>query len=97
MQQSRFKKCNRCWYIGFCQRTNLAILKSDVAKLNIDKLKIVLSNLSNLKCKVDKLDVDKLVPSLIKLNDVVKKWRFKKMYITLQSKILKIKYLILLT
>ena len=44
-----------------------------MAKLNIDKSKIVLSNLSNLKCKVDKLDVDKLVPSLIKLNDVVKK------------------------
>ena len=72
MQQSRFKKCNRCLYIRFCQRTNLAILKSDVDKLNIDKLKLVLSNLSNLKCKVDKLDVDKLVPGLIKLNDVVK-------------------------
>ena len=50
-------------------------LKSDVDKLDIDKLKNVLTNLSNLKSKVDKLDVDKLVPvpvDLSKLSDVVK-------------------------
>ena len=49
--------------------------KSNVDKLDIDKLKNVPSNLSNLKSKVDNLDVDKLVPvpvDLSKLSDVVK-------------------------
>ena len=57
------------------KKTDLANLKSDVDKLNIDKLKNVLSNLNNSKNKVDKLDVDKLVPTpvdLCKLSDVVK-------------------------
>ena len=52
-----------------------------------------------MKSKVDKLDVDKLVPipvDLSKLSDVVKMMLLKKMYIMLISKILKIKYLILL-
>ena len=52
-----------------------------------------------MKSKVDKLDVDKLVPipvDLSKLSDVVKMMLLKKMYIMLKSKILKIKYLILL-
>ena len=50
-------------------------MKSNVDKLDIDKLKNVLTNLSNLTSKVDKLDVDRLVPApvdLSKLNDVVK-------------------------
>ena len=54
---------------------DLASLKSNVDKLDIDKLKNVPSNLSNLKSKVDKLDVDKLVPvpvDLSKLSDLVK-------------------------
>ena len=34
-------------------KTDLANLKSDVDKLNIDKLKNALSNLSNMKSKVD--------------------------------------------
>ena len=54
----------------------------------------------NLKSKVDKLDADKLVPVLVdlsKLSDVVKNYDVKKMYIMLRSKLLKIKYLILLT
>ena len=34
-------------------------LKSDVYKLDIDKLKNVLANFKNLKSKEDKLDVDK--------------------------------------
>ena len=59
----------------------LQVLKSNIDKLNIDKLKNVPTNLSSLKSKLDKLDVDKLVPvpvDLIKLsnvvrNDVVKK------------------------
>ena len=53
-----------------------------------------------LKSKVDKLYVDKLVCAPVdfsKLSDVVKTMFFKKMYITLRSKILKIKYLILIT
>ena len=41
------------------KKTDLAHLKSDVDKLNIDKLKNVSTNLSSLKCKVDKVDVHK--------------------------------------
>ena len=43
----------------FSNKTDLANLKSDVHKLDIDKLKDVTSNLSNLKVKLDKFDVDK--------------------------------------
>ena len=63
-------------------------------------LKNVPSNFSNLKRKVDKLDVDELVPvpvGLGKLNDEIKNDVVKKMYIMLRSKLLRIKYLILLT
>ena len=59
----------------FVKKVDLANLKSDVDKLDIDKLKNAPTNLSNLKSKVDKLDVDKLVPvpvDLSKLSDVVK-------------------------
>ena len=63
------------------KKVDLAGLKSDAGKLDIDKLKIVPSNLNNLKNKVDTLDVDKLVPvpvdfsklSVAAENDVVKK------------------------
>ena len=68
-------------------------------KLDIDKLKNVPTNLCNLKSKVDKSDVDKLKPvpvDLSKLSCVVKNV-VKKMYIVLREKILKIKYLVLLT
>ena len=41
------------------KKTDLANLKSDAHKLDIDKLKDVPSNLSNLKIKLDKFDVDK--------------------------------------
>ena len=57
------------------KKSDLAILKSNVDKLDIDKWKIVPNNLCNLKIKVDKLDVDKLVPlsaDLNKLSDVVR-------------------------
>ena len=60
----------------FAIKTDLANLKSDVDKLDINKLKNVPTNLSNLKSKVDKLDVEKLVPvpvDLSKLSVVVKK------------------------
>ena len=60
---------------NFAIKNDLANLKSDVDKLDIDKLKNAAGNVSNLKSKVDKLDVDKLVPvpvDLSKLSDVVK-------------------------
>ena len=84
----------------FAEKVDLANLKSNVNKLGVDKLKNVPTNLSNLESKVDKLDVDKVVPvpvGLSKLSDAVKIILLKKMYIMLRSKILKIKYLILLT
>ena len=85
---------------NFAKKTDLANLKSDVDKLDIEKLKNLSNDLNNLKIKVDKLDIDKLVPvpvDLSKLIDAVKMMLLKTMYITLRSKILKIKYLILLT
>ena len=78
----------------------MAHLKSYGDKLDIDQLKNVPSNLSNLKSKVYKLDVHKLVPvavDLSKLTDIIKSDVVKKFHMMLRSKILKIKYLILLT
>ena len=60
---------------SFAKKTDLANLKSDADKLDIDKLKNIPTNLSNLKSKADKLNVDKLVivpVDLSKLIDVVK-------------------------
>ena len=57
------------------QKFNLASLKSNVDKLDIDKLKNVPINLNNLWSNLDNLDVDKLVPisvDLNKLSDVIK-------------------------
>ena len=65
----------------FAKKTDVANLKSDVDKLDIGKLKNVITNLSNFKSKVDKLDVDKFVPvavDLSKLSDVVKNGVVKK-------------------
>ena len=45
---------------SFAKKTNLANLKSDVDKLDIDKFKNVPRSLSSLKTKVDKLDIGKL-------------------------------------
>ena len=62
---------------SFAKKVDLVNLKSNVDKLDIDKLKNVPTNLSNLKTKLDKLNVDKLVPvpvHLSKLSDIVKKW-----------------------
>ena len=69
------------------KNVDVASLKSDVDKLDIDKLKNVPNDLSNLKSKVDKLDVDKLSPlpvDLSKQSDVVKNDAVKKMYIMLR-------------
>ena len=60
---------------SFALKSNLASLKTEVDKLDIDKLKGLPTNLSNLKSKVDKLDIDKLAPvpvDLSKLSNVVK-------------------------
>ena len=45
----------------FAKTVDFANLKSDVGKLDIDKLKNVPINLRKLKTKVDKLDVDNLI------------------------------------
>ena len=58
------------------KKTELANLKSDVKKLDFDKLKNVPNNSKNLESKVDKLDIGKLETtpvSLSKLSNVVKK------------------------
>ena len=59
----------------FAKNVDLANLKSNVERLDIDILKNAPTNLSNLQSKVDKLNFDKLVPvpvDLSKLNDLVK-------------------------
>ena len=59
---------------SFVLKTNVANLKTEVDKLDINKLRSLPNNLSILKTKVDKLDVDKLVPvptDLSKLSDAV--------------------------
>ena len=69
-------------------------------ELDIDKLRNVWTNLIDLKSKVDKLDIDKLAPvpvDLSKLSDVVKNNVVKKDVYNAQKKILKIKYLLLIT
>ena len=63
------------------KKTDLANLKSDVDKLNIDELKNVPSNLNDLKSKVYELDVDEVVPvpvDLSKLSNVAKNHVVKK-------------------
>ena len=57
------------------KKTDLASLKSDIDKLDIDNLEKVPSVLRSLENKVNKLDVDKLIPvplDLSKLSGVVK-------------------------
>ena len=60
---------------GVDKKTDLANLKSDVDKLDIDKLKNVTSGLRSWKSKVDKLDIVKLETTpidLSKLGEVIK-------------------------
>ena len=52
----------------FPKRSNLAHLKSDVDKLDTDKLKNVPNALSNLKSKLNKLDIDKLETTPVDLS-----------------------------
>ena len=73
--KSRFKNAGGIDTSKFAEKVDLASLKSNIDKLDIDKLKSVPTNLNNLKSKMDKLNVDKLVSSpadLSKLSDVVK-------------------------
>ena len=59
----------------FAINVDLANLKFDLDKLDIDKLKNVPTNSSNLKNRIYKLHVDKLVPvpvDLSKISHVVK-------------------------
>ena len=59
----------------FAKRVDLESLKSNIDKLDIDKLKNVPNGLSMLKSKVDKLDIGKLETTpadLSKLQNVVK-------------------------
>ena len=77
------------------KQTDLASLKSNVGKLDIDQLKNIPSNLSSLKSKVDKLDIGKLkvILDLSNLSNAVKSDAVKKdVYMRLN-----VKYLLLLT
>ena len=68
----------------FAKMTDLATLKSDVDKLDIDKLKNVPIGLKSLKSKVDRLDTRKLgttpfdlsKPSNVVKNDVAKNTQY---------------------
>ena len=80
----------------FTKKFDLATLKSNVDKLDIDKLKNVPTNLSNLKIKVDKLVADKLVPipvDVSKLSDAVKKDVYYNWIKNIEEKIPDITYL----
>ena len=70
-----FKKCKVLIRRNLLKKIDLANLKSNVDRLDIDKLQNLPTNLGSWKNKVDKLDVDKLVHvpvDLRKLSDVVK-------------------------
>ena len=80
---------------SFALKSNLASLKTEGDKLDIDKFKILSNNLSNLKDKADKLDIDKLVPVPVDLsklsnvvkNDVVKKTEYNAKIKNIEDKI----------
>ena len=55
-----FKNATRVDTSRFAKKVDLASLKSNEDKLDIDHWKFVPINLNNLKSKVDELDVDKL-------------------------------------
>ena len=53
-----FKNATRINTSSFAKKVDLASLKSNIDKLNTDKLKNVPTKLKNLKSKLDKLVVD---------------------------------------
>ena len=66
------------------KKIDLASLKFEVDKLDIDKLKKLPTGLNSLKSNVDQLDVNQLVPvpvDLSKLSDVVKMMSLKRLNI----------------
>ena len=75
-----FKNASGVDTSDFAKKTDLTSLKSDMDKLDIDKLENLPSNLNSLKCIVGKLHVDKFVDlyelSDIAKNDVVKKTEY---------------------
>ena len=79
-------------------KSDLGSLKTEVDKLDSDKLKSLPNNLINLKSKVDKLDIDKLAPIPVDLsklsnvvkNEVVKKTEYNAKIKNIEDKILDI-------
>ena len=73
--KSGLKNATGIYTSKLATKSDLVNLKTEVDKLDIDKLKNAPSNLSNLKSRKDELDIDKLaaVPvDLSKLSNVVK-------------------------
>ena len=62
---------------SFALKSNLASLKTEADKLDIDKLKSLPNNLSNLKSKVDKLDINKLASVLVDLSKLTNEVKLK--------------------
>ena len=62
----------------FQKKVGLASLKSDIDKLDIDKLKKVPTSVNNLKSEVYKIDITKVqtTPSDVLETDIVKKTLF---------------------
>ena len=58
--KSKFKNATGVDTSGFAKRSDLANLKCDVDKSDVDKLKNVPGNLNNLKSKVDKSNIGEL-------------------------------------
>ena len=80
----------------FVKKVDLARLKSEADKLDIDKLEKVPTALNNLKSKGDILDADKVSVDLSKLSDVVKTDVVKKNVYNAKIKIIEDKILVLL-
>ena len=69
----------------FAKKADLADLKSDVDKLDINKLKTLTNDLRNLKSKVERLDIGELETTLVDLGlltDLVKNKFVKKLNMT---------------
>ena len=73
----------------FAKKADLADLKSDVDKLDINKLKTLTNDLRNLKSKVERLNIGELETTLVDLGlltDLVKNKFVKKLNMTNQFK-----------
>ena len=68
--KSDLKKATDVDALDFAKIDDSTSLKSNIGKLDIDKLKNVPIGLSSLKSKVDKLDVDKLLPVPVDLKKI---------------------------